>query len=85
MNELPETRDGIVKFRDLKCCVFRSLGEKALSHLEASRYEITRGRVLNGELYVQRLQKLIYLHIFTDCFILIVSVTSSVSEYFTCV
>ena len=25
--------------------------------------EITRGRVLNGELYAQRLQKLIYLHL----------------------
>ena len=24
--------------------------------------QITRGRVLNGELYTQRLQKLIYLH-----------------------
>ena len=29
---------------------------------------ITRGRVLNGELYTQRLQKLIYLYLFTDCF-----------------
>ena len=29
---------------------------------------ITRGRVLNGELYAQRLQKLIYLYLFTDCF-----------------
>ena len=29
---------------------------------------ITRGTVLNGELYAQRLQKLIYLHLFTDCF-----------------
>ena len=29
---------------------------------------ITRGGVLNGELYVQRFQKLIYLHLFTDCF-----------------
>ena len=28
----------------------------------------TSGRVLNGELYAQRLQKLIYLHLFTDCF-----------------
>ena len=28
---------------------------------------ITRGRVLNGELYTQGLQKLIYLHLFTDC------------------
>ena len=26
------------------------------------------GRVLNGELYVQRLQKLIYLHLFANCF-----------------
>ena len=29
---------------------------------------ITRDRVLNGELYSQRLQKLVYLHLFTDCF-----------------
>ena len=29
---------------------------------------ITRGRVLNGNLYAQRLQKLIYLHLPTDCF-----------------
>ena len=29
---------------------------------------ITRGRVLDGELYAQRLQKLIYLHLSTDCF-----------------
>ena len=31
---------------------------------------ITCGRVLNGELCAQRLQKLIYLHLFTDCFVL---------------
>ena len=31
---------------------------------------ITDGRVRNGELYthVQTVQKLIYLHLFTDCF-----------------
>ena len=29
---------------------------------------ITCGRVLNGELYAQRLQKLIYFHLPTDCF-----------------
>ena len=29
---------------------------------------ISRGRVLNGELYAQRLQKLIYLHLSTGCF-----------------
>ena len=29
--------------------------------------EITHGRVLNGELYAQRFQKLIYLHLFIDC------------------
>ena len=28
---------------------------------------ITRGRVLNGELHAQIFQKLIYLHLFTDC------------------
>ena len=32
-------------------------------------FGITRGkRVLSGELYTQRFQKLIYLHLFTDCF-----------------
>ena len=30
---------------------------------------ITRGIMLNGELYAQRLQKLLYLHLFTDCFL----------------
>ena len=29
---------------------------------------ITRGRVLNGELYALRLQMLIYLHLSTNCF-----------------
>ena len=29
---------------------------------------ITSGRVLNGELCAQRLQKLIYLHLLTGCF-----------------
>ena len=29
---------------------------------------ITRGRVLNGELYAQRLHKLIYLCLSTECF-----------------
>ena len=29
---------------------------------------IARGRVLNGELYAQRLQKLIHLHLSADCF-----------------
>ena len=29
---------------------------------------ITSGRVLNGELYAQRLEKLIYLHLLTGCF-----------------
>ena len=28
---------------------------------------ITRGRVLNTELYAQRFHKLIYLSLFTDC------------------
>ena len=41
---------------------------------------ITRGRVLNGELYAQRLQKLIYLHLFTDCFMKI-SLQSSEQIY----
>ena len=28
---------------------------------------ITRGKVLIGELYAQRFETLIYLHLFTDC------------------
>ena len=32
-------------------------------------YKITCGRVFNGKIYAQRLQKLIYLHLSTDCFI----------------
>ena len=32
---------------------------------------LTRGRVLNGELYAQRLHKLIYLHLLTGCFMTI--------------
>ena len=32
---------------------------------------ITNGRVLNGELYAQRLQKLIYLHLLIGCFMTI--------------
>ena len=31
---------------------------------------ITSGRVLNGELSAQRLQKLIYLHLLTGCFMI---------------
>ena len=30
---------------------------------------ITRGRELSGELYAQSLQKLIYLHLSTDCYL----------------
>ena len=29
---------------------------------------ITCGRVLSGELHAQKLKKLMYLHLFTDCF-----------------
>ena len=29
---------------------------------------ITSGRVLNGEFYAQRLQKLVYLHLLAGCF-----------------
>ena len=37
---------------------------------------ITHGRVLNGDFYAQRFQNLIYLHLFTDCFMTI-SIQSS--------
>ena len=43
---------------------------------------ITRGRVLNGELYAQRLQKLIYLHSSSDCFMKI-SLQSSEQRFVT--
>ena len=29
---------------------------------------ITHGRLLNGQIYAQRFQKLVYLHLFTDYF-----------------
>ena len=32
-------------------------------------FGITRGRVFYGDLYAQRFQKLIYLHLLTDCLI----------------
>ena len=38
------------------------------SHIIQIYPGITRGRVLKGEFYAQRLQKLIYLYLFTDCF-----------------
>ena len=41
------------------------------------RSRITCDRVLNGELYAQRFQKLIYLHLFTDCFM---KISSQMSE-----
>ena len=41
---------------------------------------ITHGRVLNRHLYAQRLQKLIYLHLFTDRFMKI-SLQSSEQTY----
>ena len=37
---------------------------------------ITRGGVLNEELYAQRFQTLIYLHLFTDCVMKISPVSS---------
>ena len=47
---------------------------------------ITRGRVLNGELYAQRLQQLIYLHLSKDCFMKISfqstgQICSTISRY----
>ena len=45
---------------------------------------ITPGRVLNGECYAQRLHKLIYLHLFTDCFMKIsreIFMKQSVNKY----
>ena len=38
---------------------------------------ITFGRVLNEELYAQRFQKLMYLQLFTDCFM---KISSQLSE-----
>ena len=36
---------------------------------------ITHGRVLNDELYAQRFQKLIYVHLFTYCFMVHLFIT----------
>ena len=38
------------------------------SHIIQLCSRFTSGRVFNGELNEQRLQKLLYLHLFTDCF-----------------
>ena len=54
---------------------------KQLKHIIQMCSGITRGRVLNGELHAQRLLKLIYSHLFTDCFMKI-SRQSSEHEVF---
>ena len=49
-------------------------GKDCSTHTYTLRYiiqiysGITRGRVLNGELNTQRLHKLVYLCLFTECF-----------------
>ena len=43
-------------------------GMYILIYIIQVRSGITHGRVLNGELYAQKLQNLIYLHLSTDCF-----------------
>ena len=49
--------------------MFAGSGCPDINIFDSSRCSgITRGRELNGELYAQRLQKLIYLHLFPDCF-----------------
>ena len=50
----------------LHCLTFTVIRSKSYTIPVCSG--ITRGRVINGELYAKRLQKLIYLHLFTDCF-----------------
>ena len=45
---------------------------------------ITSGRMFNGELYAQRLQKLIYLHLPTGCFMKI-SLPSSEQKCIICI
>ena len=49
-------------------------------HIIQIHFRITRGRVLNeiNVLYVQRLQKLIYLYLFTDCFMKISNFRSKI-------
>ena len=44
---------------------------------------ITHGRVLNGELYAQRFQNLIYVHLFTDCFMNISPQSSELIQLLT--
>ena len=45
---------------------------------------IMHGRVLNGELYAHKLQKLIYVHLFTDC-VMKISLQSLEQTYSSCV
>ena len=49
-------------------CTFLDLIRKCIHVLIQIRFGISRGRVLSGELYAKILQKLICLHLFTDCF-----------------
>ena len=46
---------------------------------------ITGGRVLSGELYAQRFQKLIYLHLLTDCFMKISPQSSEQIQFYICI
>ena len=56
----------IVSFRHEE--VFTTI-TKSVHLYNSSMFSESRGRMLNGELYAQRFQKLIYLHLFTECFV----------------
>ena len=48
--------------------MLKSLYKFKKSYLSNLFWNLVVARVLNGELYAQRLHKLIYLNLFTDCF-----------------
>ena len=56
-----------------------------LCHIVQMYSGITHGRVLNEELYAQRFQKLIYPHLFTDCFMKISAQSSEQIQFCICI
>ena len=60
---------------NLSAFIYKLYHEAFSSIAGTNSVGITLGRVLNGELYVQRLQKLKYLQLFTDSFMKILPQT----------
>ena len=47
---------------------FTTMNDNTLEFMLQFKSGITSGKVINGQLYVQRFQKLIYLHLLTELF-----------------